>query len=245
MAEPWDEFLPDDDRAVYARTGHGARAGFGERPALMVIDVNREFLGDRPEPILRSVERWRNSCGEAGWKALPVIAGLIAACRERRVPVIYTTGAARSDGWDRGAWGWKNTRMHERWPEGEDGFAIVPEVAPAPGDIVVRKLKPSAFCGTPLLGHLMQLRVDTLIVTGASTSGCVRATVVDAFSHNLHVAVVADGCFDRYRLAHAANLFDMQAKYADLVTGDQARAYIRSLAAGLFDYSPPTPTAAG
>ena len=93
----WDAFLTEQDRAVFARSGHGARAGFGKRPALLVVDVSYAFCGDKDEPIVESVERWRNSCGSDAWKALPIIAGVIAASRAKNVPVIYTTGGIRTN----------------------------------------------------------------------------------------------------------------------------------------------------
>ena len=93
MSEPvWNKFLTERDKAVFAVSGYGARGGFGKRPALLVIDVNWAFCGDRPEPILESIKRWRNSCGEDAWKALPYIRSLIDKCHEKGVPVLYTTG---------------------------------------------------------------------------------------------------------------------------------------------------------
>jgi hypothetical protein len=81
MSEPvWNEFLTERDKAVFAVSGYGARGGFGKRPALLIIDVNWAFCGDRPEPILESIKRWRNSCGEDAWRALPYIRSLIDTC---------------------------------------------------------------------------------------------------------------------------------------------------------------------
>jgi maleamate amidohydrolase len=231
----WETFLTDRDRVVFGRSGHGGHAGFGKRPALLVIDVNYAFCGDKDEPIEESVKRWRNSCGADGWRTLPTIAELIKASRKKRIPVIYTTGGVRKDGWDRGAWGWKNTRATDSIiQEKVDGYEIMPQVAPLPQDLVVRKLKPSAFFATPLMSYLNQLQVDTLIMTGSTTSGCVRASVIDAFSYNFRVTVVADACFDRYQSSHAINLFDMNAKYADVVESADALKYLKDLPAGLF-----------
>jgi maleamate amidohydrolase len=112
---------------------------------------------------------------------------------------------------------------------------IVPDIAPAPQDLVVGKQKPSAFHGTPLLGYLIQFGCDGVIVTGTTTSGCVRATVVDAFSTNYHVAVVEDGCADRSQASHAINLYDMNAKYADVIGSAEVIAYINRLPDGLFE----------
>src|SRR5215471_7889482 len=93
----WDKFLTERDRQVFAAAGYGAPQGFGKRPALAIIDVNYFFCGDRPEPILESIKRWRNSCGEDAWDGIKVIKRLLAAARGRGIPVIYTTGNARPD----------------------------------------------------------------------------------------------------------------------------------------------------
>ena len=106
----WDKFLTERDKAVFAAGGFGARAGFGKRPALLVIDVNWAFCGERPEPILESIKRWRTSCGEESWVALEYIKQLIKAARAKGLPVIYTTGERRPDNWDAGSWRWKSTR---------------------------------------------------------------------------------------------------------------------------------------
>jgi maleamate amidohydrolase len=111
VSEPiWNKFLTERDKAVFGTSGYGAPGGFGKRPALLVIDVNWAFCGDRPEPILESIKRWRNSCGEDAWTALPYIRSLIDKCHGKGVPVMYTTGVRREDNWDSGSWLWKNSR---------------------------------------------------------------------------------------------------------------------------------------
>ena len=235
MAEAiWDKFLTDRDKEVFAVGGFGAHAGYGRKPALLVIDVSYNFCGDRREPILESIKRFHNSCGEDAWDALPHIRKLIDACHDRGIPVIYTTGQFRPDGWDAGGWAWKNSRTEEDVappPSGfnRDGNDIMDEIAPAPQDIVIRKLKPSVFHGTPLMGFINDLGADSLIVTGTTTSGCVRASVIDAFSYNLRVAIVEEGCFDRSQASHAINLCDMHAKYADVTGIADALAFIETV----------------
>lgn len=239
MSEPiWSEFLTERDKAVFAASGYGARGGFGKRPALLIIDVNWAFCGDRPEPILESIKRWRNSCGEDAWKALPYIRSLIDKCHEKGVPVLYTTGVRREDNWDAGSWGWKNSRNEEdrrAVVTNLDGNEIVTPIAPAPQDIVVLKQKPSGFFGTNMTSYLTLLGCDSLIVTGTTTSGCVRATVLDAFSLNYRIALAEEGCFDRSQASHAINLCDMNAKYADVVKTSEILAYLETLPAAMFD----------
>lgn len=125
----------------------------------------------------------------------------------------------------------------------DEGNQIVEAIAPAKDDIVIKKKKPSAFFGTPLMSYLVDLKVDSLLVMGTTTSGCVRATVVDAFSNNLRSIVVEDGCFDRSEVSHAINLCDMNAKYADVVPGREVIEYIESLPEGLFPRLSASPTA--
>ena len=239
MSEPvWNKFLSERDKQVFAAAGYATRQGFGHRPAILVVDVNYAFCGDRPEPILESIKRWRNSCGAEAWEGVKAIKRLLAAARARGLPVIYSTGTRRDDDWDRGSWNWKNSRAAERprtQASGQDGNTIVPDIAPQPQDIVIEKLKPSAFFGSPLLSFLVLLGADSLIVAGTTTSGCVRATVVDAFSNNYRVAIVEEGCFDRSQASHALSLCDMNAKYADVVGLEETLAYIEALPKGLFN----------
>jgi nicotinamidase-related amidase len=224
----WDRFLTERDQLVLAASGYGKLAGFGERPALVVVDVSYNFAGTQPEPILQSIKRWRNSCGQDAWDAIPVIQRLIAACRGR-CPIVYTTNTRRPDGFEAGSWRWKNSRELEDTEQEIDGNKIVAEIEPQPEDLVIYKTKPSGFFGTPLLSFLIDLNVDSLIVTGVSTSGCVRATVIDAFSNNLRCCVVEDACFDRTEVAHAINLFDMNAKYADVRPSSDVLPYLKAL----------------
>jgi nicotinamidase-related amidase len=157
MAERiWDKFLTDRDKQVFATSGYGAEAGGGKKPALLVIDVNYAFCGERSEPILDSIKKWRTSCGEDAWEALPHIRKLIDKCHAKGIPVIYTTGTIREDGWDKGSWAWKSSRSNEdvatAAPDARDtnrdGNDIMDEIAPSAQDIVIRKIKPSAFYGT-------------------------------------------------------------------------------------------------
>ncbi len=242
MTEPvWTKFLTDQDKAVFAAAGYGARAGWGKRPALLIIDVNYAFCGDKREPILESIKRWRNSCGEDAWDALPVLKRVIDAAREAEIPVIYTTGIRRPDNWDNGSWSWKNNREAEAPRVSQtnlDGNEIMPQIAPGPRDIVVPKQKPSGFHGTNMLSYLTLLGCDSVIVCGTTTSGCVRATVLDSFSNNYRTAVIEEGCFDRSQASHAINLCDMHAKYADVIRADEVIEHIKSLPKGLFTLPP-------
>lgn len=239
----WDQFLTEQDKAVFKASGYGALAPWGKRPALIVVDVNYAFTGESPMPVLESIKKWRTACGEEAWEAIPVLQKLIAACRDKGVPVIYTTGTSRADGWTSGSWSWKNGRRKEspKTEDGLDGNVIVKEIEPSPKDLVVRKEKPSGFYGTPLESYLQLLGCDSVIVTGTTTSGCVRATVLDAFSLNFRPVVVEDACFDRSQASHAINLCDMNAKYANVLPSEDVLAHLETYPVGQFEL----PTGAG
>lgn len=234
----WDDATTERDKQVLKACGYGRVRGLGKRPALIVVDMNYNWVGDRREPVLESIKRIRHSCGEEAWDALDVVRALIDKARPKGVPVIYTTGYGVETNYESGRRPWKNDRHDE--DETMDYSArmeIVKEIAPAPSDIVIHKSKPSGFFGTPLHGVLNDYAVDTLLVTGGSTSGCIRATAVDAFSYNYFVAVVEDGTFDRIQLSHKANLLDMNMKYADVMKADAVGAYLDGLPQGLYQWS--------
>jgi len=230
----WDDVLTERDQQVFAAAGYGKRQGFGRKPAVIVVDVNYNFVGDVPEPILESIKKYRNSCGEEGWQGVYQISRLLDGARDKKVPIFYSTAPSHRVALMAGRWHGKNSRGTEDFhSHAQDGNAIVREIAPHEGDIVILKDKPSVFFGTPLMSYLHELQVDTLLVAGTTTSGCVRATVVDAFSYNFKVVVVEECVFDRGQTSHKVNLFDMQAKYADVVPLEVALSYLDELASDL------------
>src|SRR5581483_4946711 len=199
MAERvWDRFLTEQDKAHLAALSRDRRVGFGTRPALLFIDLYRWVFGDEPQELLEGVKQWPGHCGVPGWHE----------SAHRDAPRPATVDPAMAD------------RVRRQ-------FDIVDEVAPLPGEVVLRKTSPSAFWGTPLAGHLNYLDVDTLLVCGESTSGCVRASVVDGCTYRYRMIVVEEGVFDRHEACHAINLFDMHQKYADVVPLAEALDYLR------------------
>lgn len=233
----WDDVLTETDKAVFDAAGWGKRAGYGRRPAIMVIDVNYNFCGDRAEPILESIERWHYSCGEVAWtRGIPAIEAILEVSRRKRLPIIYTTNPRRPDGFDLGVWSYKSHRAEDEVDiMGHKGNEIVAEVAPRPDDVFIEKRKPSAFFGTPLMSHLTMLGADSLILTGTTTSGCVRATAVDALSYDLRVTIPHEGVFDRGEVSHKIALFDLHMKYVDVTDLDDVLGYLEGLESGLFD----------
>ena len=224
MAERvWDAYLTEQDKAHLAARGHRLK-GYGVRPALLLIDLYRRVFGDRPQPLLEAIKEWPSSCGMAAWESLPHIQSLLATAREVGMPVVHVTGLPSSESgvgqWHRGGRdeplsGDEGER--ERVEQSARLSDIIDEVAPIEGEAFLRKASPSPFFGTPLVGHLTALGVDTLIVAGESTSGCVRASVVDSCTHRYRTIVVEECVFDRHQATHAINLFDMNQKYADVL----------------------------
>jgi nicotinamidase-related amidase len=215
----WDDFLTAQDKASLSERPH-VNYGFGERPALILIDLYRWVFGDRPQPLLEAIKEWPGSCGMAGWDALPHIVRLLEAARKAEIPVIHITGldGAGIQGWSEQG---RTTANGKRGTSSPDKLArrfdIVDEVAPRPGEVYLRKTSPSAFWGTPLMAALNAARVDTILVAGESTSGCVRATVVDGRTNRFNMLVAEECVFDRHQACHAINLFDMHQKYADVL----------------------------
>ncbi len=215
----WDKFLTSQDKAHLAQSHHRT-VGFGQKPALLLIDLYRWVYGDEPQPLLEAIDTWPSSCGLAAWDAIPHIQTILQAARDAGIPIVHATGRQAD-----GLAGWSMSREiygnDQRSPEDLERRSrrsdIIDEVAPLPGEPVMRKDSPSAFWGTPLIGHLNYHNVDTIITCGESTSGCVRASVVDGCTNRYRMIVVEEGVFDRHEAAHAINLFDMNQKYADVL----------------------------
>lgn len=213
--ETWRDALTDVERARIQSAGFGQRIGIGARPAALVIDVQNYMVG-RPDGAPAAA--YPSACGPTGFAAVKVLADLLPALRQLGVPIVYTRFELRADGSDGGVYLRKRALQHtDGWClEGSTGAAFVPEVAPQPGDVVYVKKKPSAFVATPLLQHLIDRRIDSLLLTGGSTSNCVRATAVDAMSYNYRTTVMEDAVFDRFDRSHVTALFDLDRQYADV-----------------------------
>lgn len=216
---PWHGIVPETEQARYREAGFGRTGGCGTRPALLVIDVQYRTTGSEPKSFAEAIREYPTACGEIAWRAVDHIRPLLAAFRQLGLPVLYPHVAPKDAITDGGRLAAKVPAM---MAIDQRGYDFVEEVAPLKGDVLLPKKHPSAFFGTPLLSHLIDLGVDSLFVTGCSTSGCVRASVVDAFSYNFKVVIPQDCVFDRSPTSHAVNLWDMNAKYADVVPLTQA-----------------------
>jgi maleamate amidohydrolase len=217
----WEDVIDDEIRAV--TRNYAARMGLRGRPALLCIDNYNAVFGDRPQPLLEAIERFPSTCGTAAWDALEPTKRLMTAARQASIPVIHTTADLANRSTAAAISGTKRA-IGGRDPEWD--FAHFPDLAPQSGELLIRKTRASAFFGTPLSAHLVQLGVDTLVICGNSTSGCVRASVNEAYMHGYSVAVVEDCVFDRNWLSHKVNLYDMNTKYGDVIFVDEAVEYI-------------------
>lgn len=186
MSNPWNGVVDEFDIETYRLAGFGGAGTLGVSPALLIIDVQHMSLGPRA-PIREAIAAsYPTACGEIGWAAVDRIKTVLDAARERKIPVIYPHVAPRNEA--------HLGRYRDKVPTmgGIDahGYEIVPELAPQEGDLLLPKMHPSAFAGTSLTSLLIERGIDTVLVTGCTTSGCVRATSTDAFSLNLRVAVI-------------------------------------------------------
>jgi nicotinamidase-related amidase len=227
MARPWDGIIPEEEQRAYRAAGFGRPTGLGKKPALLIIDVQYRTVGTKRVPFWDAIKEFPTSCGEIGWNAVDKIALLLAEFRANNWPVLYPHVAPKLN-FDTG-------RLSDKVPAimnvASRGYDFVEEVAPREGDILLPKKHPSAFFGTPLASYLINLGADTLVVTGCTTSGCVRGSVVDAFAYNFRVLVPQDAVYDRSQVSHAVNLFDMAEKYADVMPTTDAIAALKNVAA--------------
>ena len=202
------------DLSANYKKAYDNRIGFGERPALILVDFVQAYF-DENCVLYAGVE-----------DALASALRLRAVARAENIPVIYTNVVYHDDGADGGVFFRKAPVLQNfivgspmgEWPSG---------LKPADDELVISKQYPSAFFGTSLASTLHAMGVDTLIITGVTTSGCIRATCVDTMSHGFIPIVVADACGDRHAAPHEANLFDMNAKYADVVGETETIEYMQ------------------
>lgn len=207
----------DDLNADYTGAGFGQQLMPGERPVLLLIDFARAYF-DRDSPLYAGVEAARASA-----------ARLHLAARAAGVPVVFTRVEYSADGHEGGVF-YRKIAALKAFTTGNPLGRFTPELEPLPGDTVVTKHYPSAFFGTGLAEAWHAAGIDTVIITGLSTSGCVRASAVDALCHGFVPLLVTDAVGDRDARVHEANLFDLGAKTAELLSERDATAYLESVA---------------
>lgn len=210
----WDDLLSEQDKAVIVKAGYDKKGAaswdsraLGKTPAVVVIDMQNLLIGE-DEPILKAVEKERTAMGEIAWRALEHILPFVDTCREAGLPVIFT-----------------RVIPHGR-KANETAVEIIPPMSPQKDDLVLDKNYSSAFYGTGLLTYLNQQRIDTVIIVGNSTSGCVRASAVDARQMGFRVLIPHECVFDRISASHKISLLDLWMKYATVVSVTAAKQYI-------------------
>lgn len=212
----WSDLITDEERTVIEKAGfddgyEGTRDR-GTEPAVVVIDVQRDQLGP-DAPVTEAIEEYPTAIGERGWRAVEEIAALLETARAHDVPVYYFWIARDSDDWERA------------------DAEIPDEIAPRDDEDVLEKPASSGFHGTDLRSRLEDEGVDTVIVVGSSTSGCVRATAVDAASYGYSVVVPQDCVFDRIETSTKITLLDLWMKYASVLERPEVETYIEESAA--------------
>jgi maleamate amidohydrolase len=220
----WDKFLSDGEVELLERAGYGKPRGLGVRPAVLVIDCQHNHIG-LDQPILDQLDAYPTGGGARAWAAVRRIGELLPVAREHGVPVIYTKYCYEPQDIAFDSFASKRGNP-ERFLSDSPGTEIVPDLIPQPGDLIIRKLHASAFFGTGLIRYLVDLGIDTLLLTGVSTSGCVRATAIDGVTHGYRIGVGTDCVADRIDVSHSATLLDLWMKYADLLTTAELTTYL-------------------
>ncbi|MGM0449130.1 MAG: isochorismatase family protein [Methanobacteriota archaeon] len=215
----WEGLLSDRDKQVISAAGYdkeGASSwesrGMGENPAVLVIDMQRLVVGE-DEPILDAVKEYRTAMGEIAWDAIDHIGPFLQFARDHEVPVTYTRVVPSS----------YDDSDHE-------DLDIVDAVGPEDGETVIDKSYASAFYGTDLLSRLVRGGHDSVIIVGNSTSGCVRATAIDAQQNGFNVVLPQECVFDRIEASHQIALMDLWMKYAEVLERDEVEAWVEGIA---------------
>jgi nicotinamidase-related amidase len=207
----WKDVMGPEVLSIYEPYRRQLR--IASRPALVAVDLyNLVYQGGAKPP--HELLEYPNTCGIYAWQAIEPTKRLFAAARAAGLPVIYLTSSVRP----KRVQSTKRRAIRNLDP---DAYEIFAAFTPEPDDIVIRKERASGFAGTPLAATLTELDANGIIVCGESTSGCVRATVVDAYSAGYHVTVAEECVYDRAELTHKVNLFDMHHKYADVMVLDE------------------------
>lgn len=211
----WDDVIPSDEREIYDTFFPRKVKGVGPKPALIAIDLYNKVYAGGPGPALEINRKHRGACGDYAWNAIAPTVRLIAAARAAGCPVIYTTSNSNP------RVSATNRQRKGREFEPADSWDIKADFAPQPDDLIIRKERASGFFGTPMIAHLNKLGAESIVICGESTSGCLRASTVDAFSYGYHVVVAEECCFDRSFISHKIALFDLHHKYADVMHTDE------------------------
>jgi len=217
----WRGFVDEETEEIYS---HYKRDVFvGENPAVLMVDVYKASYEGGQQRVIDVIKEHPSSCGERAWAMVEPAKQLLEASRAAGIPITYCTGDTRSSS-NKG-----RATNRQVLNEHNESYDILEELAPEDGELVVYKQRASAFYGTPLMSHLTQMGIQSLIMGGGTTSGCLRAAVQDAKANGFHVTLVEECCYDRTAMNHMVNLFDMHHKYADVMHLDEVLTHINGM----------------
>jgi maleamate amidohydrolase len=215
----WRDIIDEETLEIYEP--YRRELFVGRNPAILAIDLYNKAYQGGDHPVREVNARYSGACGEHAWRAVEPTRKLLATARKAGIPVIYTTRHADTAG--------VHSTHRKMGTESEELYQIKEELSPRAGDLVVYKERASAFFGTPLIAHLRRLGAESLIIFGESTSGCVRASTMDAYSYGFHNVVVEECTYDRSLLIHKVNLFDLHHKYADVMHVEEVLLHLETL----------------
>jgi nicotinamidase-related amidase len=218
----WKDIVNEEILEIYE--AYHRKLYVGANPVVLAIDLYNKAYEGGNKPVREVNRQFSGSCGENAWKAIEPTQKLFAAARKAGVPVIYTTRHVDT----RGVQSTNRNLGSEALKS--DVYDIKAELAPQPGELVIYKERASGFFGTPLVAHLRMMGIDSLIICGESTSGCLRASTVDAYSYGFHNTVVEECTYDRSMITHKVNLFDLHHKYADVLHIDEVATHLEGMA---------------
>jgi maleamate amidohydrolase len=210
----WERMIPEQDRAIYEKAQFGGKSQWGNIPCLLIVDVMWSFVGSKPVDVLDAIEEYPTACGKAGWDAMVQIERALAVFRDLALPVVHVRSDPNTDN----LFG-VTVRKSERRLNAK-AYEFPEQVSPHEGEPVIVKTRASSFFRTPLDVLLRKAGMDTLVIAGSTTSGCVRATCIDAHSSGFNCFLLEEGCFDRSLVSHAVSLFELNMKYATVLSVD-------------------------
>lgn len=214
----WQEVFPASEREIYRKAGFGKSARWDGKPALVIIDALWSFIGHEPVDVLKAIEEYPTACGKAAFDGLEKIAAALDFFRKASLPVVYVC----ADGSLRDVYGATTRTRNPVSLSDKEAFDIPDVIAPLPGEPIVKKTKASGFFRTPLDVLLRKVGVDTVLLSGCTTSGCIRASAVDSHSLGFETVLLEDAIWDRSSFSHAVSLFELSMKYASVATVDEA-----------------------
>jgi nicotinamidase-related amidase len=223
----WKNVIPEADLQLGFYRNCARETFVGPRPALLAIDLYNSAYRGGAFPPADIEDQAPNTCGIHAHRAIEPTKRLFSAARRAGIPIFYCTQDTRPNNRPPGA---VSTKSRKTKPVSPDNFVIYHEFTPHPEDVVIYKQRASAFQGTPIISHLSLLGIQSLIVCGESTSGCVRASVVEAYSNGFHVSLVEECTYDRAELTHIVNLFDLHHKYVDVMHLAEVEEHLNGLA---------------